>query len=94
MQLSCEKPFLMQRRMLGVLISTSYGNPSPWIVWYRNDRLISNVSTAETGQLSSSITLENLSRKDLHSQLMCTANNNHKSHPVSASVTVDMNCKY
>uniref|UniRef100_A0A8D8YLF4 Nephrin n=1 Tax=Cacopsylla melanoneura TaxID=428564 RepID=A0A8D8YLF4_9HEMI len=69
----------------------SGGNPAPWIVWYRNDRLISNVSTAETGQLSSSITLENLSRKDLHSQLMCTSNNNHKSHPVSASLTVDMN---
>ncbi|KAI5740684.1 hypothetical protein M8J76_006133 [Diaphorina citri] len=67
------------------------GSPAPYIVWSRNERVISNVSTIQTEQQSSSITLDNLSRQDLHSQLTCLANNNHKSHPVSSSVTVDMN---
>lgn len=40
------------------------------------------------------ITVKNLGRQDLHSQLKCHAANNNRTHPLEATVHVDMNCKY
>jgi len=74
------------------------GKPHPVITWYRNDQLASNVSTilkANDGDnfVRSEIVLRNLGRQDLHSQLKCYAFNNNRTHPLEASVHIDMNCK-
>jgi len=69
------------------------------VTWYRNEQVASNVSTvlktSAGGHLvRNEITVRNLGRQDLHSQLKCHASNNNRTHPLEATVHVDMNCKY
>ncbi|XP_023707814.1 synaptogenesis protein syg-2 isoform X4 [Cryptotermes secundus] len=72
------------------------GKPRPVVKWYRNDQLASNVSTAVKTSVGghlvrSEIIVRNLGRQDLHSQLKCRASNNNRTHPLEATVHVDMN---
>ena len=69
------------------------------VTWYRNEQVASNVSTVLKSSVgdhlvSNEITVRNLGRQDLHSQLKCHASNNNRTHPLEATVHVDMNCKY
>ncbi|KAJ9581209.1 hypothetical protein L9F63_023614, partial [Diploptera punctata] len=61
-----------------------------------NEEVITNFSTLLTtndgGHLvRSEIIVQNLGRQDLHSQLKCHATNNNRTHPLEATVHVDMN---
>ncbi|KAL0127826.1 hypothetical protein PUN28_003219 [Cardiocondyla obscurior] len=68
------------------------GKPAPMVSWYRNDRFITNRTTTPNGGVTrSEIIVQNLSRDDVHSILMCNATNNNRSIPLSASVRVEMN---
>jgi hypothetical protein len=88
--------------LINVLISfipCVAGNPRPVVKWYRNDQLASNISTVVKTSVGghlvrNEIIVRNLGRQDLHSQLKCRASNNNRTHPLEATVHVDMNCKY
>lgn len=71
------------------------GKPSPSIVWYRNNEIIKNESDVVHDKiLRSTIVMKNLGRQDVHSELMCNANNNNKSIALSSTVRIEMTCKY
>ncbi|KDR20918.1 hypothetical protein L798_03856, partial [Zootermopsis nevadensis] len=72
------------------------GKPRPVVTWYRNDQLASNVSTVLKTSVGghlvrNDIIIRNLGRQDLRSQLKCHASNNNRTHPLEATVHVDMN---
>ncbi|KAL1122875.1 hypothetical protein AAG570_003201 [Ranatra chinensis] len=46
------------------------------------------------GYVQNQLVLHNLGRQDLRSQLTCHAANNNRTIPLTATVHVDMNCKY
>lgn len=73
------------------------GKPKPSVLWYRNDDLLSNVSTTEPassgGYVQNELVIRDLGREDLHSELTCKAFNNNRTIPLVSTVHVDMNCK-
>jgi hypothetical protein len=80
-------------------VSFVIGKPHPVVTWYRNEQVASNVSTVLKTSVGghlvrNEITVRNLGRQDLHSQLKCHASNNNRTHPLDSTVHVDMNCKY
>jgi hypothetical protein len=91
--------YLLIKRCINSLDSCVAGMPRPVVTWYRNDQLASNVSTVLKTSVGghlvrNDIVVRNLGRQDLHSQLKCHASNNNRTHPLEATVHVDMNCKY
>lgn len=92
---SCEN----LKNCINFFVSCVIGKPRPVVTWYRNEQVASNVSTVLKTSVGghlirSEITVRNLGRQDLHSQLKCHASNNNRTHPLEATVHVDMNCKY
>lgn len=91
----CEK----LKNCINFFVSCVIGKPRPVVTWYRNEQVASNVSTVLKTSVGghfvrNEITVRNLGRQDLHSQLKCHASNNNRTHPLEATVHVDMNCKY
>ncbi|XP_044574365.1 neural cell adhesion molecule 2-like isoform X1 [Cotesia glomerata] len=67
------------------------GKPPPSVTWYRGHKLISNKpEVMREGVLRSTIIIKNLGRRDVQSELTCSANNNNRSIPLSATVRIDM----
>ena len=92
---SCEN----LKNYINFFVSCVIGKPRPVVTWYRNEEVASNVSTVLKTSVGghlvrNEITVRNLGRQDLHSQLKCHASNNNRTHPLEATVHVDMNCKY
>ncbi|CAB3364967.1 Hypothetical predicted protein [Cloeon dipterum] len=72
------------------------GQPVPKVRWLRNDVVVQSSSPRRKkqspgGVVSAEILIDQLDRKDVHSELTCQAINNNKTAPLSASVHVDMN---
>lgn len=84
---------------LYIFLFSFAGKPTPYIMWYKNDKLLSNVTVNATRKndvtyYESVITVRRLQRSDLKSHLTCAASNTHLQKPITTSVEVDMNCKY
>ncbi|XP_055542964.1 hemicentin-1 isoform X2 [Wyeomyia smithii] len=69
------------------------GRPTPTVSWYRDGvPLVAETKYMPLGKhLRSEIVLGPLTRQDLHSKLVCKANNHVRSSPVEQSVQIDMN---
>nr|XP_023021733.1 hemicentin-1 [Leptinotarsa decemlineata] len=69
--------------------------PPPKVTWFRNDLAVSNTSvalpTAGSTHVRSEIRIEDLGRRDVHSELTCQASNNPRTPPLAATLHVDMN---
>lgn len=78
----------------------------PWVKWFRNEEELeakleddpeSSEDKAGSGnagsRVRSTIEINDLGRKDVHSELTCQAGNNNRSAPLSNTVHVDMHCK-
>ncbi|XP_058813514.1 neural cell adhesion molecule 1 isoform X2 [Topomyia yanbarensis] len=69
------------------------GRPTPAVSWYRDGvPLVAETKYMALGKhLRSEIALGPLTRQDLHSKLVCKANNHVRASPVEQSVQIDMN---
>ena len=72
------------------------GKPPPRVVWYRNGRIFSTAAkstvTITHGLLTvNNITLESLSRDDVHTKLTCQTTN-FEATTLRSSVELDMKC--
>lgn len=68
--------------------------------WFRNEieiegriDIVQTEDATTNSRIRSEIVIEDLGRKDVHSELTCQAGNNNRSTPLSATVHLDMNCK-
>ncbi|BES99173.1 CD80-like C2-set immunoglobulin domain [Nesidiocoris tenuis] len=66
------------------------GNPRPKVAWYRGSELLTNYTTPEGLAAESILLLNNLGRSDLRSELTCSATNNNRTLPLSATLQIDM----
>ncbi|XP_058463277.1 hemicentin-1 isoform X2 [Malaya genurostris] len=69
------------------------GRPTPTVSWYRDGvPLLAETKYMTLGKhLRSEIVLGPLTRQDLHSKLVCKANNHVRASPAEQSVQIDMN---
>ncbi|XP_049785945.1 hemicentin-2-like [Schistocerca cancellata] len=68
------------------------GKPAPTVEWYREERLVSNQSSAVgQGRVRAQLTMHGLARADLLTSLRCRASNNDRRPPKEAAVLLDMN---
>ncbi|XP_055588000.1 protein turtle [Uranotaenia lowii] len=69
------------------------GRPTPSVSWHRDGvPLVAETKYVPIGKhLRSEIVLGPLTRQDLHSKLVCKANNHERASPVESSVQIDMN---
>ncbi|KAL7296974.1 hypothetical protein TKK_0009411 [Trichogramma kaykai] len=73
------------------------GKPPPRVSWYKNGRPTSSgggvMRRQRDGTIRSELIVKGLRRRDVQSEFTCNATNNDRSHPLSASVRVNMNCE-
>lgn len=73
----------------------SAGQPTPSVTWWRESVLLDDTyDIMSNGVIRNELLISSLQRHDLMGVFTCQASNNNVSVPSSASVTVDMNCKY
>ncbi|XP_059088050.1 neural cell adhesion molecule 2-like [Tigriopus californicus] len=66
---------------LSLLCQVIGGKPRPRVIWYRNDRPLNSISWSSTDPdtgfdiMNNNITIEALTRKDVHSEFTCEATN-------------------
>ena len=72
------------------------GRPPPRVTWFRDGRLLDDTDSGDqgSGQVTNVLRLPPLSRDDLHSSLVCSANNNNISSPATSDVIIDINCEW
>ena len=72
------------------------GRPPPTVRWWRGEVLLD--SKDEVGEFPdlrrNTLVIPKLVRQDLHAVFTCQASNNNISQPVSASIAIEMHCKY
>uniref|UniRef100_A0A182JRM8 Ig-like domain-containing protein n=1 Tax=Anopheles christyi TaxID=43041 RepID=A0A182JRM8_9DIPT len=74
-------------------ISTG-GRPLPKVQWWYENKVINNTSLILSDKrVKNTLVLHRLERKHLKSVFTCQAANNNVTIPISASITLDMNCK-
>lgn len=80
---------------LGLVCSVEGGQPKPQVTWWREGVLLDESSeVTPSGHVTrNELELPTLARHDLMAVFTCQASNNNISAPLSASVTVDMNCE-
>ncbi|KAJ8670462.1 hypothetical protein QAD02_001721 [Eretmocerus hayati] len=87
-------PFL-EGEDLRIFCDVHGGKPPPTLSWSRDGRFVSNVSYSKAkGYIRGELVLKKLRRSDVHSEIICSANNNNSTQPLSASVRIDMNREY
>ncbi|XP_023317761.1 protein turtle [Trichogramma pretiosum] len=73
------------------------GKPPPRVSWYKNGRPTSSgggvMRRQRDGTIRSELIVKGLRRRDVQSEFTCNATNNDRSHPLSASVRVNMNLR-
>ena len=71
------------------------GVPLPRVTWSKSGHLIDeSFQILNNGTVRNEISFYAIERSSLHSELTCTASNTNLTRPVTATVHVDMNCKY
>lgn len=83
--------------MLQTIMIFSYftGIPSPIVTWWRESILVDETySQTSQGYVRNELVLPKLHRNDLLMSYSCQAVNTNLTVPVSASVTIDINCEY
>lgn len=70
------------------------GRPLPQVTWWRDNYLLNTTSIQIIDKkVKNTLQLPKLERKDLHNSYVCQASNNDVTHPLTSSVTLDLNCK-
>ncbi|XP_076335875.1 protein turtle-like [Tachypleus tridentatus] len=70
------------------------GKPRPSVIWWKEDILLDDSYTFKPHDVvDNELTITNIKRKDLLSELTCKASNSNVTVPGSASVTLDLNLK-
>jgi hypothetical protein len=70
------------------------GRPLPQVTWWRDNTLLNTTSIQILDKrVRNTLQLHRLERKDLHNSYVCQASNNDVSHPLTSSVTLDLNCE-
>ncbi|KAK6638617.1 hypothetical protein RUM43_006884 [Polyplax serrata] len=67
------------------------GKPEPVVTWWKGDEQLGRVTPSPGTQIRSEVSLKNLGRGDLHSELTCQATNNNRTQPLTSTVHIDMN---
>lgn len=72
------------------------GRPEPSVRWWRNGSLIDSTdrTTSFKNVRTNELLVRNLQREDQHARYTCMATNNNISQPVSATVSIEIYCKY
>lgn len=71
------------------------GSPPPTVTWWEGPALLDMTSEVERlDQVSNTMVVPSLSRRDLHRSLTCQAANSNITAPLLTTVTLDMNCKH
>lgn len=70
------------------------GNPPPMVTWWRESYLLDDNHNVSNGISKNVLRIPSLTRNDLMATFTCMASNNNISFPVSASVIIDLNCKF
>lgn len=84
---------MYEYRIIGTHIFT--GQPTPSVTWWRESVLLDDTyDILNDDVIRNELLISSLQRHDLMAVFTCQASNNNVSVPSSASVTVDMNCKY
>lgn len=72
----------------------SGGSPPPSVTWWEGPALLDMTSEVETlEQVTNTLVVPQLTRRDLHRTLTCQATNSNLTAPLATTVTLDMNCK-
>jgi len=71
------------------------GRPAPKVTWWRGGTLIDNSFKviSKDGAVQNKMTVNTLTRVDIHAIFTCQASNNNMSQPVSTTVQVEMYCE-
>lgn len=71
------------------------GSPPPTVTWWEGPALLDITSEVERlDQVSNTMVVPSLSRRDLHRTLTCQAANSNITAPLLTTVTLDMSCKH
>lgn len=71
------------------------GRPQPRLTWWHENYLLDDTFTAISEKtVKNELYVEKLQRHHLHTVLTCQASNNNITSPISAVVTLNLNCKY
>jgi hypothetical protein len=100
MKFVCDNGFLKSIKLIYLLripffVNGISGRPLPQVTWWRDNVLLNTTSIQILDKkVKNTLQLNRLERKDLHNSYVCQASNNDVSHPLTSSVTLDLNCKY
>lgn len=79
----------------GVTFFPPAGRPTPTVQWRVNDEVWPSEETQEPeGVTKVTLRVTELGRRHLHAVFECRATNFNDSSPISATVTLDMNCEW
>ena len=84
---------------LTLICEVEGGKPQPSLTWWRESVLLDDtyeqITTTNNNQLiRNQLIIQSLRRQDLMAVFTCQASNNNISLPSTATVTVDLNCKF
>jgi hypothetical protein len=74
-------------------ISRTIGIPPPVLHWYRDNVMIDGSYIINNSIANNDLIVYKLSRNDLNVMFICQANNFNNTHPIQASVSIDINCE-
>ncbi|KAG5672457.1 hypothetical protein PVAND_002584 [Polypedilum vanderplanki] len=79
---------------INITCVASGGRPLPIVQWWRDNILLNTTSIQILDKkVRNTLQLHRLERKDLHNSYVCQASNNDVSHPLTSSVTLDLNLR-
>lgn len=71
------------------------GSPPPRVTWWEGALLLDMTPEVETlDEVSNTLVVPSLSRRDLNRALTCHAQNSNLTEPLTTTLTLDMNCEY
>lgn len=70
------------------------GSPPPIVTWWEGPTLLDMTPEVERpDQVTNTLVVPSLTRRDLHRTLTCQAANSNLTAPLVTTVTLDLNCK-
>lgn len=71
------------------------GRPQPRLTWWHENKLLDESYTAiNEKKVKNELQIDKLERHHLNAVLTCQASNNNITAPISAPVSLNLNCKY